>query len=208
MKIDWFVSLFISSHQHISCNRTCCKNAHEMNLKIITLLFTDCLQQTRQVILCSDCTEEKFQMLVQYVQTNRHTPIVKKPSLLTLNACFTRAQMEMLTQITKHNNLFATSEDDDLTVILQSILDCDTSTKVQVNSIKNTAVLFDALATNKLVCSHWQSVLEKSAILLSPNTGQALTSSSFSSSLSKQRKSPDAAYYSIKASVQKILTIV
>ena len=204
MKPDVFMDLFISSHQYINCNRACCKNSHEMNLKIIRKLFEEPADES---LLNQKLTKDDFLQLVHSRLTSSCPVSDVKHSYLTLDSCFSDIQLEHLAKIALQNNLFQLDEQDDVLKVLSFLFEHKPYTLVHVNHVRNMAILFDALSENKMISGRWQSIIESRGTVLSHHTGKPLTSSSFSSALSKVRKIPTAAYYSIREAVKKMLSL-
>lgn len=206
-----YVDDFVNSHRFVACRKTVCRNCHEMNIHIVSVILTDYAAQARQVFDSGQLTEEKALLLKKMYDSCEPVSLpedlpgkqARNPEPLSFCCTFSKEQLTAIAECAETYGLFfhspVTCED------MESLFSCKEGFCLRVNNIRNIAILFDTLLENRLISKNWQHVLSARHLLLSKNGKRYVSSSSISSGLSAERKNMTSSACAIQKMISRIM---
>lgn len=208
-RYERYVEDFVNFRRYINCERTVCKNCHEMNLLFVKGLLTDCKNLVKQFFESETFSFEDCMKLKSIYNTSSPLLLSCKnglnshfPAPLSLECSLTKEQLAGITGCADAYHLFCVPslkiED------MEALLACKNGFCIRVNNIRHVAVMFDALLENRFIQYHWQSVLEKGKFLLCKNGKGFVSASNLSSALSAARRNPDSVFYGIQKAIREL----
>lgn len=204
MRQECFIEMFCDSHRFIDCTKSCCRNAHSMNMGIVRNLYTQEKKLLDEYLYKESFVKKDFSELLHRYLTNQ-TGYKSEPHLpITLGCKFTEEQMDCLTDIAHTNRLFLLPEGINIRMAMTALLKCKPGFSAKVRNIRNLAVFFDELLASNLISHDWQSVMDKGGFLLSPGANKPITSSTLSSALNRTRTSQTAMQASIRKAIREM----
>ena len=201
-----FAEDFVNSHRYIGCDRTTCKNCHEMNIHIVKGLLNDCPALVKSFFEASSFTFEAFAELKRLYDTV-DCPAPDIPSStaytsrtpLSFGCDFSKIQLEGIAACANRFCLFCKEEitaDD-----MAALFSCQPDFHIRVYNIRRVAILFDALHERGFIRWNWQTVLAKGQLLLKKDGRKFLGTSSLSVAVSDTRGSDDPVAFGIRRAV-------
>lgn len=208
-RYERFVEDFVNCHRYINCERTVCKNCHEMNILFVKGLLTDCKNLVKQFFESETFSFEDCMKLKSIYDTSSPLLLSCKnglnshfPAPLSLECSFTKGQLASITACADAYHLFCVPslkiED------MEALLACKDDFRIRVNNIRHVAVMFDALLENRFIQYHWQSVLEKGKFLLCKNGKGFVSASNLSTALSAARKNISSVSQGIRKAIGEL----
>ena len=203
-----FASDFVSSRRYIGCDRTVCKNCHEMNIHIVKGLFDDCPALVKSFFEASSFTMEACVELKRLYDTvDLATPGIvfsdrTSHAPLSFGCVFTQNQLEGIANCANRFGLFCKAEvtvDD-----MAALFGCQPGFHLKVYNIRRVAILFDALHGRNLIRWNWQTVLAKGKLLLKKDGSRFLNTSNLSAAVSDTRGSDDPVAFGIRRTVANL----
>lgn len=204
-----YVENFLNGHTYSMCPCFRGKNEYRKNLGIIKGILELCATKVREEWNNEYFSKEDFIAIKRLYDTTEKIPSNTYPKTFSSNGiaqitfeCYlTIEQMDLIAECANEAHLFygrVTKED------MYALLHCKAGFQLYANRINRIAKLFDCLNYHKLVCRKWQAVLSSNKLILSAKTGKPVSSSSFSSALTKLNKREEPVIEYIGVMVKRV----
>lgn len=200
---------FLNGHTHSVCQCFHGKNEYGKNLGVIRGILLNYKETVEKQWNKGLFDKEHFMAVKHLYDTDVFLPLdISRPAVrgnygiqTTFECYLTMEQMDLIAECANEAHLFygrVTKED------MYALLHCKAGFHLYASRINRIAKLFDCLNYHKLVCRKWQAVLSSNKLILSAKTGKPVSSSSFSSALTKLNKREEPVIEYIGVMVKRV----
>lgn len=183
MTLRVFALKFIAGHHYGGSDTTTGRNIHREALCTVRLLLTERHDIVDIYFKSSALSDADIETIVNLVYSENPVsedgePVKTNPLRCTL----TDEDWPVITDCVNRAQLFKTAISEKE---LKDLLFCTLRRPLKANDLQGICYLFDALSVASFITGRWQTPLADSNSILSTRTNKAVTSSNYSSTLSR-----------------------
>ena len=186
--------LFFRLHRHIDCQRSCCRNSHEVNLWKIRKVFMLPESILSPIMSKDDFSEKDMRHLLNhalYPRRRREAKRSKKQPVtppMTLGCRLSEEDFEKLAHIAYRHRLFDTMDENEVKRTLHSLLLCEEGFCEEVAHTGSIGLFLAALCDRSMIVKNWQRVIEQRKSLMTC-AGNFMTADKLANAISRIKKS-------------------